>query len=134
MNLENQRELEVIITTRQSEPDGESIETQMVIPAISGTSEGVRVLIYDIEETLNVLMITDNYVKLVKSGDMEADMTFASGRMTEAVFNAGGRKLVFEAFTKECKTGNIGSLLNIKYILLSDGQPFSEYELNIREA
>lgn len=133
MNLENERELQVIITTKQSEPDGEIVETQMVLPALCGTSEGVRVLIYDIEETLNVLMITDNYVKLVKSGDVEADMTFASGRMTEAVFSAGGRKLVFEAYTKECRTGERGSLLDIKYILLSGGQPVSEYELNIKE-
>ena len=133
MNLENQREIKLIITTKQCEPAGEPLETQTVIEAISGVSDGVKVLIYDIEDTLNVLMITDNYVKLVKSGDVEADMTFAAGRMTEVSFSAAGKKLVFEAYTKECKKDTGNMLLDLKYILLSSGQMVSEYELNIKE-
>lgn len=133
MNLENQRELKLMITTKQWDQADEPIETKMVIDAISGISDGVKVLIYDIEETLNVLMITDHYVKLVKSGDVEADMTFAAERMTEVVFSAAGRKLLFEAYTKECKTFENGIWLDIKYILLSEGQAVSEYELNIKE-
>lgn len=133
MNIENQKEIVVAIATNQIEPSGESSETQMIIPAISGTSEGVQVLIYDIEDTLNVLMITDNYVKLVKSGDVEADMTFAVGRKTEAVFSAAGKKLVFEAYTKKCETKKDGSILDINYMLFADGQMISEYELKITE-
>lgn len=132
MNLENQRELKLVITTKQWE-DANPIESKMVIDAISGISDGVKVLIYDIEETLNVLMITENYVKLVKSGDVEADMTFALGKMTEVVFSAAGRKLLFEAYTKECKTFESETWLDIKYMLLTEGKPIAEYELNIKE-
>lgn len=131
MKLENQRELKLVITTKQWENDGEAVESQTVIDAVGGISDGVRVLIYEIEETLNVLMITDNYVKLVKSGDVEADMTFAVGKMTDVVFTAAGKQLTFEAYTKECRREDTGVLLDINYILLSGGQPLSEYELNI---
>lgn len=133
MELKNQRETDIIITTKQWENEGEPVETQTVITAIRGTSDGVGVIIYDLEDTLNVLMITDNYVKLVKSGDVEADMTFASGKMTEAVFTAAGRSLKFETFTKECKIGADKNVMDLKYMLLSGGQPVAEYELNIKE-
>lgn len=133
MELKNQRETDIIITTKQWENEGEPVETQTVITAIRGISDGVGVIIYDLEDTLNVLMITDNYVKLVKSGDVEADMTFASEKMTETVFSASGRSLEFETFTKECKTGTDKNVLDLRYMLLSGGQPVAEYELNIRE-
>lgn len=132
MKLENKKEIAVLIDSKQTDSDGECVETKTKLSAICGNCDGIMVLIYELEECLNVLMLSKNYVKLVKSGDVEAEMTFSVDKKTKAVFSAAGRSLEFDVLTKRCQMNDKALILSIEYSLFADGEFLSDYQLNIK--
>jgi len=133
MQFDNKKNTKVIITNVQSEYDGETTTTKTVVDAISGYSDGIKVLIYELEDSLNVLMLANGYVKLVKSGDSEAEMIFSQGKKSQAVFTAEGQSLMLDIYTGSCLVDNNGSVLELEYSMYMGTQLLSEYRLNIKE-
>lgn len=131
MHMENQKEIYIVIKTRQTEVGSETTESQLAVNAVEGESEGVKLLIYNIENSLNVLMIYKDYAKMVKSGEATAEMLFVENKETSAVFSIAGQKLTFDVYTKKCKTYDNDKFLELEYTLSAQGQLISEYELSI---
>ena len=133
MYLENERELKLAIKTTQTEP-GQVAETSILyVDGIIGQKDAVDVLIYELEDSVNILLLYNDYVKMIKSGAVEAEMCFDTQKPTNAEFSISGSSIIFDVNTKKCKTMKNDKILELEYLLFSDGAIISEYCLEIIE-
>lgn len=133
MHLENEKEVVITISTTQTDASGESIDSDLTVNATIGKSEGVDVIIYEIEDSVNVLLLYKNFAKMIKTGGVEAEMTFDMSKGTQAKFAVPGGTIVFDVYTKKCLTSDNESLLELEYELYSEGEFVSGYVMNISE-